>query len=206
MSSRTTSPPTTSTEHAADRIGVDRRALTAVIAVESSGVALQHGRPVIRLEVHHLWRNVPTDLRSQVDERFVVRGPKPWEGHEWRPAPRATWEPLHVGQEREWRAYTLARGIHAHAAIRATSWGLGQVLGLHWQRCGYASPEAFESAQSTEAGQIDTMAGFIAGDGALVAALRAHDWRGFARGYNGDGQVDVYAGRLVAAYARASAA
>lgn len=38
----------------------------------------------------------------------------------------------------------------------------------------------------------------------LLTRLRAKDWRGFTRGYNGPGQVDRYAGLLETAYARRS--
>lgn len=188
---------------AAASVDVEPRALAAVVAVESSGSGLHDGRAVIRLEVHHLWRHAPAGLRPQVDARYHVGGPQPWEGHAWRPEPGAAWEPLHVGQGREWRAYTLARSIDVHAAIRATSWGLGQILGDHWRRCGYASPEAMEAAQATEEGQLLTMARFIAGDAAMLAALRGRDWRAFARAYNGPGNVSDYAPRLAAAYSRA---
>ena len=37
---------------------------------------------------------------------------------------------------------------------------------------------------------------------AAGAALRVHDWREFARGYNGAGQVARYAGLLKAAWKR----
>jgi hypothetical protein len=206
-------PISPSVAAAAASIGVDAPTLAAIVAVESSGAGLQAGRPVIRLEVHHFWRHTPAALRYQVDARYKVGGPEAWEGHAWRPTPGAAWEPLHVGQEREWRAYGLARAICAHAAIRATSWGLGQVLAGNrtdderkdgWARCRFPSAEAFEAAQATEAGQLDTMARWLAGDPALLQAMRVKDWRTVARLYNGAGKVDDYAGRLAAAYHRAA--
>ena len=198
---------------AAADIGVDAPVLAAIVAVESNGAGLRNGRPVIRLEVHHFWSHTPAGLRPQVDARFKVFGPEAWEGHRWRPAPGAAWEDLHVGQEREWRAYELARSICAHAAIRATSWGLGQVVagnrtedeGLDgWKRAGFASAEAFADAQATEAGQLQTMARWLAGDPVLLRAMRARDWRTVARLYNGAGKVDEYARALSAAYNRAA--
>lgn len=198
---------------AANFIGVDPSTLAAIVAVESSGTGLVGGRPVIRLEVHHLWHHTPTGLRPQIDARFLVKGPEEWEGHHWRPTPGAAWEPLHVGQAREWRAYELARSICPHAAIRATSWGLGQIVAGNrtedqrrdgWARAGFASVEAFELAQSTEAGQLQTMARWLAGDAELLRAMRARDWRTVARLYNGAGKIDEYAARLAAAYHRAA--
>lgn len=189
---------------AAILLGVDARTIAAVMAVESSGRGVGPSGPVIRMEVHKLWSWVPVALRPAVDARFRVRGPRAWDGHEWRPNPKEAhfWEPLHRTQMDEHAALNVAKGIDLDAAIRATSYGLGQILGDHWRRCGFASPAEFEAAQATEAGQVDTMARFIAADPMMVQALRAHDWHRFAALYNGGGQVDWYAHRLADAYAR----
>lgn len=190
---------------AATRLGVDVHTLAAVLAVESSGRGLGPDGPVIRLEVHKLWLGMPESKRADVDSRFRVKGPRAWEGHEWRPNPREAdfWEPLHIGQRDEHAALWVSKAIDLDAAICATSYGAGQVLGAHWRRCGFASPVDFEAAQATSPGQIDTMARFIAADRLMVRALRGHDWSRFAALYNGPGQVDWFAGRLAAAYARA---
>jgi hypothetical protein len=160
---------------------------------------------LIRLEVHHLWRHVPDSMRTAVDVRFHVDGPQPWEGHRFHD--RGEWVALHqpggAGQEREWRAFQTAAAIDQSAAIRATSWGLAQVLGDHWQRCGFLSPVLFMMAQATEAGQLDTFARFLRSDPRLLVALQDHDWTAFARVYNGAGKVEHYAGRLADEYRRA---
>lgn len=188
---------------AALSIDVPPQALAAVVAVESSGSGVTVDGPVIRLEVHKLWSVVPAALHAAVDERFRVLGPKPWQGHEWRPTPGVdVWKPMHVRQVDEHAALRIAKAIDVDAAIRATSYGLGQVLGENWRRCGFASPVDFEAHQATEAGQIDTMARFIAGDPVLLAAVRVRDWRTVARLYNGAGKVDDYAAKLAAAYKR----
>ena len=54
---------------------------------------------------------------------------------------------------------------------------------------------------SSEKAQLAAFIGFVRSK-SLVDALRAKDWRRFAVGYNGDGQADEYARRLVAAYSR----
>ena len=181
---------------AAASIGVPARALAAVIAVESAGHGLVAGRPVIRVEAHLLWRTVSVEQRPLVDARFRVVGPKPWEGH------LLDGKPYHGHQDREWDAYRVAYGIDIEAAVRSTSWGAGQVLGA-WRGLGFASREAFLLAQQTEAGQVDTMARFLRVHG-LAAPLARLDWPTVARGYNGSGQVDYYAGRLADAYDRAA--
>lgn len=176
-------------------IGVSPRALAAVVAVESAGAGLVGGRPVIRVEAHLLYDRTTGPAREQVNARFHVAGPKRWEGHTLDGAA------YHGHQDREWVAYQVAKGISSDAAVRATSWGLGQVLGA-WRELGFDSAEAFEAHQGTETGQVDTMARYIRAAG-LVAPLSALDWATVARRYNGPGNVERYAARLAAAYSAA---
>ena len=189
----------------AAELGVEPRALRAVLRVESAGEGLVEGRPIVRLEVHHLWSAVPRALRSTVDAHYHAGGPRPWEGHEWRLTPASPWLALHQpgveGQRQEWAALALARSIDESAAICSTSWGCGQVLGTHWLGLGYSSPTAFAQAQDGEPAQLRALAGVLRLVGA-VRALAARDWRSVARAYNGPGQVEWYVGRLAEAYAR----
>jgi hypothetical protein len=126
-------------EELAAGLGCEGRALRAVLRVESPGEGLVDGRPLVRLEVHHLWSAVAVAARPAVDARFHVDGPRAWEGHRWRPNPddpNRGWVPLHqpgpLGQRNEWDALTVARAIDEHAAVESTSWGAGQVLGCYW--------------------------------------------------------------------------
>ena len=178
-------------------IGVSPHALSAVVAVESAGSGLdKRGRPLIRVEAHLLWRHTSGAARAAVDARFKVLGPRAWEGHRFDGAS------YHGSPAREWMAFGTAFAIDSDAAVRATSWGLGQVLG-EWRWLGYASEQAFVVAQADVAGQLDTMARFIRARG-LVDELRRLDWSGFALGYNGSGNVPVYAAKLAQAYERAA--
>ena len=190
----------------AARLGVDVPALTAVVAVESAGAGLVEGRPIIRLEVHHLWRRCTNAQQQLVDQRFKVEGPKSWEGHRYLDQ-HGAWVDLHqagpIGQKLEWEALTTAKRINLPAAIESTSWGLGQILGDAWARLGFTDVQAFVAAQYSTSGQLDTMATYIAVDPVLLTALRAHSWRSFAAVYNGKGKVDDYAGKLQAAYTKA---
>jgi hypothetical protein len=187
----------------ASDLRVEVRALRAVLDVETHGEALLDGRPVVRLEVNHLWLLVERGLRPVIDARFRVLGPQPWAGHMWRPIPDGEWTRLHqpgpAGQRLEWAALTLARSISEVAAVEATSWGLGQVLGEHWSELGYPHLDAFVEAQSTEIGQLGTFARFLSWSGA-VESLRSLDWLSFARVYNGRGKAAQYARELAAAY------
>jgi hypothetical protein len=57
----------------------------------------------------------------------------------------------------------------------------------------------FEAAKESEAAQLAQMLGFIR-ENHLDDDIRAKRWTTFARGYNGSGQVVMYAERLAAAY------
>lgn len=190
----------------ASDLGCEVAALRAVVAVESSGRGLNpDGRPVIRLEVHHLWRLATTaDARAAIDGRFRVKGPRPWEGHEFlyytgNTGGSSEWRAMHMGQALEWTAYVCAQAFAPDAACRATSWGMGQVLG-DWTRLGFVSAADFQAAQRTEAGQLDTMVRFIRADPVLLTALRNRSWENFAGRYNGAGKVADYSAKLAAAY------
>ena len=193
----------------ATAIGLPERTLRAFVFVESSGSGLTPAGPVIRMEVHKFWLFAPSSVYPKIDARFRAKGPKPWEGHEWRPfATEDNWWPMHQpgdkGQRNEHVALELAKSIDPEAAIRATSYGLGQVLGDNWRRLGFSSAVDFELHQRTEAGQVDTMGRFIAADPELLKALRGLDFATAARRYNGRGQVAEYARRLADAYRRAA--
>ncbi|MGB3388333.1 MAG: N-acetylmuramidase domain-containing protein, partial [Pseudaminobacter sp.] len=87
------------------------------------------------------------------------------------------------------------------AAHESVSWGIAQVMGAHWQWLGYGDIDALVAeARSGVAGQIRLMMRYIEKSG-LAAALRKHDWGGFARGYNGpDYKRRSYDAKIAAAY------
>lgn len=184
---------------------VEVRALRALLEVEAGGEGLTEAGPVIRLEVHKLWMAVRPSQRFAVNARFVVRGPRPWEGHEWLDG--GHWVPLHQpmrdgGQVLEHRALLCARAIDEAAAIGATSWGCGQVLGVYWRELGYSSPGAFAIGMQSEARQILAVMRHLEVISAAIPDLRAHRWAEVARRYNGHGQVAWYSGKLAEAYER----
>jgi hypothetical protein len=71
------------------------------------------------------------------------------------------------------------------SALKSASWGIGQVMGENFQVAGFADVETMVSSMMLgEDEQLTAMANFLVGN-KLAAALRAHDWTTFARGYNG---------------------
>jgi hypothetical protein len=102
----------------------------------------------------------------------------------------------------------LARAIQCDrlAALKSTSWGLGQILGNNYAMTGFGDVETFVTAMSdSEDAHVAALSAFVRSAG-LEAALQRHDWAAFARGYNGPSYAkNRYDIRLRNAYTAASA-
>ncbi|CAH2407465.1 hypothetical protein MES4922_670002 [Mesorhizobium ventifaucium] len=94
-----------------------------------------------------------------------------------------------------------ACAIDETAALRSASWGLGQVLGENFRAAGFPTVQAMvEAMMEDEALQLAAAVNFIAAN-RLDGKLRAHDWAGFAKGYNGASYgKNAYDIRLAAAF------
>ncbi|HEY0213939.1 MAG TPA: N-acetylmuramidase domain-containing protein [Paenirhodobacter sp.] len=100
-------------------------------------------------------------------------------------------------RERQFVAYYAK---NPEDAMRATSWGACQILGSNHQAAGYDSAaQMVVSFAYSEGNQIAAFIRLIKAWG-LDSALRAHDWRTFARRYNGNANVEAYAAKLEKAY------
>lgn len=71
------------------------------------------------------------------------------------------------------------------SALESCSWGLGQVMGYHWQSLGYISIQAFVNAMyKDEASQLEAMCKYLKVNN-LINTLNNQNWSAFALGYNG---------------------
>lgn len=174
---------------AADEIGVEVAAVKAIAEVESSGRGFQNGRPIIRLEAH--WFGKLTGYKYNESHPHISC-------RAWTPSLAAR------NQGEAWVQFEEAAALDEGAAIRATSWGWPQIMGMHWEKLGFESPQAFRKSFDTEQGQLDAFLRFIKANAAIMDALKRHDWYTFALLYNGRGQVDYYAGKIAEAYERHS--
>lgn len=171
---------------AAARLGVPEAAVRAVADVESNGVTnWADGRPPILFEAQ--WFSSLTGHRYDASHPGISS---------------TTWNrALYIGGPAEYGRLAEATTLDRDAAMQSASWGAFQIMGLHWQELGYASPQAFVDAQQQPAGQLDAFVRFIRANPPIEDALRRQDWQAFALHYNGTGQVDYYAGKIADAYA-----
>lgn len=194
----------------ASQLGVEVPSILAVWYVESGGRVHTPGRAVIRFENHlffRLWGKAQPDVYDRHFRhggRNGVAG-KSWQNHQFRDTPAKPFETCHkAGQSHEYSVLDFARRLNDEAALKSISIGGPQILINNYRILGYATPLAmYEAFQQSERyhvlGFVDFCARRLKADG-MFKALREHDWRTFARGYNGAGQVEAYAAKLLKAY------
>jgi hypothetical protein len=176
-----------SVKTAADLLGVDVATILAIAEVETAGCGfLADRRPQILFE-RHIFHSLTAGLF-----------------HAACPAVSA---PVSGGYGRcgafQYQRLALAMQLDEAAALRSTSWGIGQTMGFNAGLVGYDSTLAMirDFAASEEA-QLLAIARFCQKRG-LVDELRAQDWTAFAYAYNGPNfSANNYGLRLKASYAR----
>lgn len=156
----------------AARIGCGEDHLHAVMEVETRGGGFdKHGRLKMLFEPHVFYRELTGAKREQAVKQGLAY-------RRWgeRPYPRDSYPRLHRAME-----------IDAEAALRSASWALPQMMGFNHLLAGYPTVQAMiEAFVEDEEHHLEAMVQFIITSG-LDDDLRAQDWRGFARGYNGAG-------------------
>lgn len=184
-------------ERAAKALGVDVPAVLAVNEVESRGNGfLPDGRPVILFERHIMRRmmgqeGMDTERWESTHPEVVNRSPGGYRG----------------GAAEHGRL-AVASNINERCAIQSASWGLFQIMGFHYALLGFDTPQDMKhAAEASEGLQLDMFVAFVKANSAMHAALKGHDWTGFARRYNGPAyHINEYDKRMAAAYARHAAA
>jgi hypothetical protein len=94
-----------------------------------------------------------------------------------------------------------AMTIDSLTAIQGTFWGMFQIGGFNWKKCGAATPGEFVKLMSrSERDQLELFAEFVRNTG-LQQYLVKKNWSAFAKGYNGPGfAARGYHTRLANAY------
>lgn len=180
-----------------DRLAAEHKvqaaAVEAVIAVESAGKPYGNdGRLTILPERHKVYALLPAAKRAQAVKLGLARAKRSKSQYADMKSQDARWEFL--GR--------VAEFADDETACRAASWGGPQIMGFNHRMCGFDSAVAMVRAfADSEDEQIRAMMAFIAAAG-LMDELRALDWAGFARGYNGAGYAsNAYDTKLAKAFA-----
>ena len=156
-------------DEASQVAGVGAPETWSVLAVETSGCGfLPDRRPKLLFERHIFHRL--TSGRFDGEDSDVSQ-----------PTPGG-YGPAGANQyDRLAAAISLDRG----AALQSASWGLGQIMGMNFQAAGFDSVENMVTAMvESEDRQLLAFAKFIKSHG-MAEALKDHNWKAFARIYNG---------------------
>jgi hypothetical protein len=161
---------------AAAAIGCEEAAIRAVWDVEASGRGFaSDGSVKMRFEPHHM----------------------PGSKLNWR-------QSLKISTSNRQRMFMEAYRRAPEDALRATSHGGPQIMGLNHEDAGFSSAkEMVETMATGEDAHLDAFVALINSWG-IAWTLRAHDWLSFASRYNGTGQAPIYARKIEAAYRRHS--
>lgn len=189
----------TNYSEAAKLLGVEEAAVKAVASVESNG----HGFikdatgvnvPKILFERHIMFRRLrdftpikSKDMAAKYPD-IVNESPGGYKGG-----------------LAEWERLDRAIKIDRVSALESASWGSFQIMGFHWKALGFNSVQELVNKAYTEEGQLDLFVRFVKASPNVLRALKAKDWVGVARAYNGPGYaVNKYDIKMKEAYERFS--
>lgn len=179
----------------ANRLGIEPALLKAVQIVEAAGRDgfLSDGRPQILFEGHIMYKEFhkkfPDRDLDYLCKRFsMVFYPK-WDKSKY------------FGGLGEYKRLELAKEIDEECALKATSWGMFQIMGFNHNFCGCKDVFDFVHKMSeSHEKQLELMYYFMNNSGCLKE-LKEKDWAGFAKKYNGPGYAqNAYDQKLRNAY------
>lgn len=179
----------------ANRLDIEPALLKAVQIVEAAGRDgfLSDGRPQILFEGHIMYKEFhkkfPDRDLDYLCKRFsTVFYPK-WDKSKY------------FGGLGEYKRLELAREIDEECALKATSWGMFQIMGFNHNLCGCKDVFDFVHKMSeSHEKQLELMYYFMNNSGCLKE-LKEKDWAGFAKKYNGPGYAqNAYDQKLRNAY------
>ena len=163
---------TNAVQNAMSTLGIDSPTLWAMLHVETKGCGFfASRRPQILFERHLFskltqgaWDAVAPDVSNPQPGGYGASGDFQY--------------------TRLAKAFALGPSAQ-DAALKSTSWGLGQVLGLNSAMVGYASVrDMVEAMAASEDEQLKAVVNFILGN-RLAQALQTQNWAAYAAVYNG---------------------
>lgn len=179
----------------ANRLGIEPALLKSVQIVEAAGRDgfLSDGRPQILFEGHIMYKEFhkkfpDRDLAYLCKKFSMVFYPK-WDKSKY------------FGGLGEYKRLELAKEIDEECALKATSWGMFQIMGFNHNLCGCKDVFEFvHKVSESHEKQLELMYYFMNNSGCLKE-LKEKDWAGFAKKYNGPGYAqNAYDQKLRNAY------
>jgi hypothetical protein len=169
-------------------VGLEPALIHAVCDVESGGsgfIAPPDNRPIILGESHAFH----TDTYGKWDGSHPGISTSSWVRN------------YGPGGAHQYDRLSEMVSLDRQAGLRSCSWGRFQIMGSNFYMCGYNDVETFVAAmEASERAHLDAFIKFCQKSGALPR-LKAHDFAGFARIYNGPGYAENgYDVKLAAAY------
>ena len=154
----------------ADELGVEVAAMKAVVSIEAGSEMKGFwapGVPVINFDPT-MYRKFASKAESKAGDKNATI-PEGLTGYGLK----------------EWTQLTKARKTNLQGADMGTFWGMFQIGGFNYKRCGCKSIGEFvEKMSYSELEQLELFAHFIENSG-ILTHLKNKDWAKFARAYNG---------------------
>ena len=183
---------------ASRKVGLDAAITCAIIEKESAGRALEQDgvTPFFLFERHVFY----AELAARAPGKLAKACAQGLAHKAWSPATQYKDQGSSAARL---ALIAKARAVDEDCANRSASWGVGQTMGFHAEKLGYANATQMVAALASLEAQVDAMLGEITKNAALFGALVAHNWPTAARLYNGPGYaVNHYDTDLAAGFAR----
>lgn len=147
-----------------EKYNIEEAIIKSFVSVESSGTGYSKstGKILIQFEPKYFSRLEPN-------------------------APKTIWYSNKIDiQCKEWDAFDNAAKYNKDSAIQSTSFGLMQVMGIHYKELGFKNPQSFyDFAVESEKNQLEIGILFIVHNKALFKAIKDLDFDKMAYYYNG---------------------
>ena len=182
-------------KEAAKKLGYNAQTIAAIAEVEGNGQGFEAktGRIIIQFEPGYFKRLISVNVRGLINDAW--RAVESKQATDKQAKLYADWSAVVAnkveGQTEENRIFNLAFGIDPEAAMKSTSWGMGQIMGDNHKAAGFDTVGKMVDAfkQSAE-NQFLGMLSFIANNPTLNQVLKdpnpdLNDFRLIALFYNG---------------------
>jgi len=159
--------------------GIEVALVRAVAEVESGGKSGfgSNSLPIIAFEGH--WFRKYTNEKYDKDYPILSYKYKEKAGAEWK-------QNNPKNDAARWKTLDEAMALDKDAALKACSWGMFQVMGFNYKKCGYKTLDKFVDAMKQgESGQLSAFVNFCKNTTGMCDAMKNHDYAMIATLYNG---------------------